>query len=357
LHQFDYLSTVSGGGYFGSFLSTFLRTGERVTLTTGDERADQIAEANKKRIKETFWSGSARETQPGEGRRTQPEAREGEAGQRREPPPLRHLRNRSRYLVDGGFVQKALDIGMVVAGVLFNMLILLPVPLAAALFTLGLYKSDLLGDYDWARETNRWLPRLDAPWSIVLLVLLGLTALGLLLYPWLKTLSLKTLRKEPKSALLPTWTKVFSWVVGLTLFALAWWMVPLGFHLYYLVRSAQVVSWLGTMQGNVEKLLAMAGVSATAILGALASRANVGGRLGALLKGLAILSVFFISLYTSEWLSDDVCARRRSLAVVMGARCNSCDVAVGLERRGREHLLTAWLLPRPLERMPSEHAE
>jgi predicted acylesterase/phospholipase RssA len=27
LHQFDYLSTVSGGGYFGSFLSCYLGTG------------------------------------------------------------------------------------------------------------------------------------------------------------------------------------------------------------------------------------------------------------------------------------------------------------------------------------------
>jgi hypothetical protein len=37
---------------------------------------------------------------------------------------------------------------------------------------------------------------LDAPWSIVLLVLLGLTALGLLLYPWLKKLELKSIRKK-----------------------------------------------------------------------------------------------------------------------------------------------------------------
>jgi hypothetical protein len=35
LHQFDYLSTLSGGGYFGSFLSTFLGTGERITSATG----------------------------------------------------------------------------------------------------------------------------------------------------------------------------------------------------------------------------------------------------------------------------------------------------------------------------------
>jgi hypothetical protein len=125
---------------------------------------------------------------------------------------------------------------MVVVGVLFNMLILLPVPLAAALLSLALYKSDLLGDYNWAREANRWLLRLDAPWSIVLLVLLGLTALGLLLYPWLKKLELKSIRKKRESALgtwtkvreerksaLGIWTKVFPWVVGLTLFALAWW--------------------------------------------------------------------------------------------------------------------------------------
>jgi hypothetical protein len=105
-------------------------------------------------------------------------------------------------------------------------------------------------------------------------------------------------RKERKSAL-GIWTKVFPWVVGLTLFTLAWSMVPLGFHLYYLVRSAQVVSWFGTMQGNVEKLLGMAGLSATAILGALASRAKVGGRLGALLRGLAILSgpILYLFVY------------------------------------------------------------
>jgi hypothetical protein len=54
LHQFDYLSTLSGGGYFGSFLSTFLGTGERITSATGDDKAEVNA-----RINETFWSGSA----------------------------------------------------------------------------------------------------------------------------------------------------------------------------------------------------------------------------------------------------------------------------------------------------------
>jgi hypothetical protein len=208
---------------------------------------------------------AARETQLGEGRGTRPETCEGEAGQRREPPPLRHLRKRSRYLVDGGFVRKTLDIGMVVVGVLFNMLILLPVPLAAALLSLALYKSDLLGDYNWAREANRWLLRLDAPWSIVLLVLLGLTALGLLLYPWLKKLELKSIRKKRESALgtwtkvreerksaLGIWTKVFPWVVGLTLFALAWWNRTWDGKLGY---------WLRNPRHGVEKTEKLARVT------------------------------------------------------------------------------------------------
>src|SRR5262249_25492398 len=84
LSQFDYLSTVSGGGYFGSFLSSYLGTGDRVT---GSVKPSEEAQA---RIEDAFVART----------------------DQREPRPLRHLRNRSRYLVDDSFVRKSVEIGM-----------------------------------------------------------------------------------------------------------------------------------------------------------------------------------------------------------------------------------------------------
>src|SRR5262249_12337305 len=155
-------------GYFGSFLSSYLGTGDPIT---GSLKPGEEAQA---RIEDAFVART----------------------DQREPRPLRHLRNRSRYLVDDSFVRKSIEIVMVAAGILFNLLIVLPVALVAALLTLLLNRSHFLGEPDWTRY---WFPGLSAPVSMILLPLLVLSALAVFIYPILKAGSLKSMRHKGDS--------------------------------------------------------------------------------------------------------------------------------------------------------------
>jgi predicted acylesterase/phospholipase RssA len=110
LPEFDYLSTVSGGGYFGSFLSCALGT-----LRAGETGAT-TREAADKRIRDVF------------DRREEESRRKGvESGL------LRHLRNNSKYLLGGGFLGRMWILGLGLSGLLWNAMIMLPIPLYAAL--------------------------------------------------------------------------------------------------------------------------------------------------------------------------------------------------------------------------------
>jgi predicted acylesterase/phospholipase RssA len=110
LPEFDYLSTVSGGGYFGSFLSCALGT-----LRDGQAGASTREEADK-RIRDVF------------DRREEESRRKGvESGL------LRHLRNNSKYLLGGGFLGRMWIVGLALSGLLWNGMIMLPIPLYAAL--------------------------------------------------------------------------------------------------------------------------------------------------------------------------------------------------------------------------------
>ncbi len=101
--QTDYLSTVSGGGYLGGFISSYLGSKE----DTGTSAAD--------RAKNTFADSDKGET-----------------------APVRHLRNHSKYLLHGGFFGILRIIGLMLSGIMANLLMLLPVPLFIALFLWGL---------------------------------------------------------------------------------------------------------------------------------------------------------------------------------------------------------------------------
>lgn len=283
LRQFDYLSTVSGGGYFGSFLSSYLGTGDPVT------EAVKPSEEAQARIKDAFVART----------------------DQREPRPLRHLRNRSRYLVDDSFVRKSVEIGMVAAGILFNLLIVLPVSLLAALLTLSLNRSHFLGEPDWTRY---WFPGLSAPVSMILLLLMGLSALAVFIYPMLKAGSLKSMRRkgdskardpgaqEPVAATSRTlafWWKVFPWLAAATIVVLLCWLIPLSFHLYHFVKTGAFVPWFGNLKIPVDRLLGVFGLTLATLLGTLASRLKNNLGSGRVLKYLALLSgpLLFLLVY------------------------------------------------------------
>ena len=100
LLKFDYLSTVSGGGYLGAFISTSLGT-----------QIPGYAPAPQKRAEDTFQR----------------------IGEKTESILLRHIRNNSKYLLNGGLYAKLQIVGLMVGGFLWNLLMVLPVPLFLAL--------------------------------------------------------------------------------------------------------------------------------------------------------------------------------------------------------------------------------
>ena len=112
----DYLSTVSGGGYFGAFLSSYLN---QHSASTGDEIGLEPGLL-------PFYEDGAPE-----------------------PLPLRSIRNNTRYLLKGGLLARARIAGQFLLGVLVNFICfaLLGVALIAVDFSMlsSIWKSDWLG--------------------------------------------------------------------------------------------------------------------------------------------------------------------------------------------------------------------
>lgn len=120
-NQVDYLSTVSGGGYLGTFLSSYLGT------ETPQEQPPEGAQ------------GSTHECDsPGKSAQDRVDAvlGRGEDGLA-EPAPVRHLRNNSKYLLNGGGWGMVRIAGVFITGFLASVLMLLTIPLLAAWAALG----------------------------------------------------------------------------------------------------------------------------------------------------------------------------------------------------------------------------
>lgn len=113
--QFDYLSMVSGGGYFGGFLSCSLGS-----LLKGGHCA-ATKEAALARIDAIFGSHST------QAQRASGQVVEVETGL------LRHLRNNSQYLLSGGLLGKLKIAGLLSSGIFYNVLMAITVSLALAL--------------------------------------------------------------------------------------------------------------------------------------------------------------------------------------------------------------------------------
>jgi hypothetical protein len=288
LAEFDYLSTVSGGGYLGSFLSAHLGTGDRELPPSEEpvgetfeqkaerERNDEKAEIAA-RLQTTFTPGP----------------------DQREPRALRHLRNRSRYLADGGFSRKLAGIGIVLLGAMFNLLIVLPLPLIGALLTFLLWQTNLLGHRDWVDNESHWLPRWDAPWSIALWIVLGGTAVWSLAYPSIRARSQKSVRSKGSSKSLEGWEKGFVLALFATALLLACWMLPVGFRIYHLLKTAEIGGYFDAFRGRLESLAGVFGLSLTVALCALASKLKLRSKSGSWITTLAVLSgpLFYLFVY------------------------------------------------------------
>lgn len=127
LRQVDYLSTVSGGGYLGSCISSLLN------------RPPASAEADRFPLRYTRGSG--------------------------EPPALTHLRNSSNYLRPQGLLNALRIPVLLLRGILLNLCVFLPYIIGAVLLTQFVYL---------AGPDSNWLPLLVLPLLLVF-VLLAIT--------------------------------------------------------------------------------------------------------------------------------------------------------------------------------------
>lgn len=312
LRQFDYLSTVSGGGYLGSFLSCYLGTGGPVA---GEAADDPPAVRIEKRFQEAF-----------------------QADRGPESTALRHLRNNSRYLLNGGVWAKLAIFGQVLAGVLFNLMLVLPIALAAALLVKGVQMTGYFGESVWLVERPEalvtglsrldtplgrmlgavammpgtvvplefrqptWFPGWDTPALQVLLGLLGVLTLMTLFMPVVQNAGHGRPPATPRSTRRLAWDFATLLVLLLTLAAALLWALPAGFRLYGLSRDELelVVPW-EQFEGRLDAVLAVAGLSLSSLAGWLAVQFQRRGwyqkliRLGFLLTGpLLLLLVFFM---------------------------------------------------------------
>jgi hypothetical protein len=140
----DYLSTVSGGGYLGSCLSS--------------------------------WCGSSTKAQP------QPFPFEHQPG-KLEAPVFRHLRNNAEYLAPSGAVDYLRIPMTVVRGMVINLLVILPYLLFAALLTKLVHPDVASLDRDWILEHSSWVPTILGRHFIFTKVLLLLMLVSFVAFP------------------------------------------------------------------------------------------------------------------------------------------------------------------------------
>ncbi len=262
LPQFDYLSTVSGGGYFGSFLSCALGTRQ-----PGDAHPTTPASAQE-RVADVFQRQSGTES-----------------------GLLRHLRNHSKYLVHGGALGRMRILGLLFSGVLWNLMIMLPLPLFAALLAF------LVGPGLWGEAISANGPVLPAlrgsPSGRALLALAALFGVAWVALPGIQ---LVTHGKPPRTAgaiFRGLWENL---TLGLGLLAATAggvFLTPALFHGHEALRT-----WLAGWQAGGYSLEAVAGLVPATLTGAAGAALAVVGaglaphwpRLRALVVRLFILS-------------------------------------------------------------------
>ncbi len=187
-HPFDYLSTVSGGGYLGSFLSS--------TLADTQQPAPDL-------IDEVLNHQDGKDSQA-----------------------VRHLRNSSKYLGTGGIQWMA---GLMVFGILTNLLLLLPVPLFLAIVA---YVLQLYGFWDAGGNTDTlWfgLQPSCAGWWLKW-ILVGLLSTGFIL-PFVESITHGN-HTGKLAGVRSSWEKITLFFTLAAFFSWAIYALPKGFQTF-----------------------------------------------------------------------------------------------------------------------------
>ena len=198
LLHFDYLSTVSGGGYLGAFLSCALGTEIPQYDKTGAARAA-----------DTFQR----------------------SGEQTESRLLRHLRNNSKYLLNGGLLNKLRMIGLMLSGFLWNFLIVLPVPLIGAILVY------LLQEKLWGTKVEKFaggslFPPLSCFHGTVLVALASVLAVLWIFLPPIQLLTHGMAPETKGSKFRSGWETVSAWLGFVTVAVGLLYLLPCVIHCY-----------------------------------------------------------------------------------------------------------------------------
>lgn len=262
--EIDYLSTVSGGGYLGSFLSCALGTRPDAKATIA-----QRTEAVFDRTKSGTESGL-----------------------------IRHLRNNSKYLLNGGIAAKLRIAGLLASGILWNMLIVLPVPLIAAAVA---YLLAVEGDWwGWGLSVavaDMW-PLPASPAATGLYFMFCATGIAVLILPLLHGLAHGRNPNHWTVTLRRLYIIATLIVACILVLALAIYLQPVLFYGYEWLRQTLT---RGDFLGKISNWLPPAATgTASVVLGVLSTvLASSWPRLKVVATKLFILSgpLFFVVLY------------------------------------------------------------
>ena len=153
------------------------------------------------------------------------------------------------------------------------------------------------GDLGWVDQKAGWVPVWNAPVSLAFGSALGLTALLALAYPWIKARADRSLSPQVPPRVLRCWRNIFWVSLVASALLLSSWLVPFGFRLYLDLRNAGFLDRFAVWGAKLEQLSGLAGLSATALLGVLATRQKFGGKVGWVLEKVVIFAGPLLYLY------------------------------------------------------------
>jgi hypothetical protein len=283
--QVDFISTVSGGGYLGSFMSSFLNDpgNTRVGL---DPQQHEL-----------------------------PFGKPGDV----ESKAVRHLRNHSKYMAEGGLKTVAVALGQMLYGITVNLLLTLPFILLAvvvAKYTLGT-AAFLSADYP------------PAGMESVTLLVAGLLLASIILLPFIQSFGRNAGPQRLQLSAFSSWYERW-WCIGLfvvLLVLLLWNALPQGYQLYaWLVHEWE----LGVSSSAVsqEWLLAVAAAALPFLAGFLQFLAKKATLVKKFVMMLLVISGPLFFLVAFFVLTDYFVIRESSLDI-FGWELNRTD-ALGI---------------------------
>ena len=245
IKEIDFVSTVSGGGYLGSFMSSYLNDPENPNAGLDPARH--------------AW----------------PFGKLGDV----ESKAVRHLRNHSKYITEGGLKTKAVVLGQMVYGVAVNLLLTLPFILLAVLVAKYALARDFI---DAVSGAGAYPP---ASMKCVTLSVAGLLLASLAVLPVVQNLGRNAGARRARLSALSSGFERW-WCVGLfvaLLGLLVWDALPQGYRLYHWlvyerrgdVAGSAPAAWTGESRTAMLELGAIALPILAGILQFMARRASV----------------------------------------------------------------------------------